>query len=94
MVYSDDQVEARYVLSTSLMRRITEFKEKHPNSIFLSFVNSCLHVAISYQRNLFEPRFFKKITDFSVAKAYFEDFQLALSIVDELNLNNRIWTKQ
>lgn len=94
VVYGEDQIEARYVLSTALMRRITEFREKHPNHLYISFVNSFLYIAIAYSKNLFEPSYFKKMTRLSLVQEYFEDIQLAVSIVEELNLNNRIWTKQ
>ncbi len=94
VVYGEDQVEARYVLSTSLMRRISEFREKHPNHLYISFVNSFLYIAIAYRKNLFEPSYFKKMTRFSLVQEYFEDIQLAVNIVEDLNLNNRIWTKQ
>ncbi|MFO8067516.1 MAG: DUF3137 domain-containing protein [Bacteroidales bacterium] len=94
VVYGEDQIEARYVLSTSLMKRITEFKKKHKNSLYISFVNSFLYIAVSYKRNLFEPSYFKKLTRLNIVKEYFEDIQLAVGIVEELNLNNRIWTKQ
>ncbi|MBS4012168.1 MAG: DUF3137 domain-containing protein [Bacteroidetes bacterium] len=94
VVYGEDQIEARYILSTSLMKRITDFKQKHKNTIYLSFVNSFLYVGISYSKNLFEPSYFKKLTRFEIVKNYFEDVQLAISIVEELNLNTRIWTKQ
>jgi hypothetical protein len=94
VVYGEDQVEARYVLSTSLMRRITDFKEKHTNPLYVSFVNSFLYVGIAYKKDLFEPSWFNTLTRFSLVREYFEDIQLAVSIVEELNLNNRIWTKQ
>jgi hypothetical protein len=94
VVYGEDQVEARYVLSTSLMRRITEFQNRNQSQLFLSFVNSFLYVAIAYSRNLFEPSYFKKLTNFDMVKEYFLDIHLAVSIVEELNLNNRIWTKE
>lgn len=94
VVYGEDQIEARYVLSTSLMNRITEFRVKHPNHLYLSFVNSFLYIAIAYRKDLFEPSYFKKLTRFSIVQEYFEDIQLAVGIVEELNLNNRIWTKQ
>ena len=94
VVYGADQIEARYVLSTSLMSRITEFKEKYPNYLYLSFVDSQLYVAISFTKNLFEPNYFQKLTDFKMVKEYFDDLHLVISIVEELNLNNRIWTKQ
>jgi hypothetical protein len=94
VVYGEDQIEARYVLSTSLMSRITEFKEKYSNHLYLSFVDSQLYVAISFTKNLFEPNYFQKLTDFKTVREYFDDLHLVISIVEELNLNNRIWTKQ
>lgn len=94
VVYSDDQVGARYILSTSLMKRIVDFKKKSNRKIYLSFVGSMVFVAISYTRNLFEPRIFKTLLDFEPIREYFEDLQLAIGIVDDMNLNTRIWTKR
>jgi hypothetical protein len=51
-------------------------------------------VAVSYTKNLFEPRLFRTILDFELVQEYFEDLQLAIGIVDDLNLNTRIWSKQ
>ncbi len=94
VVYGDDQVEARYILSTSLMQRITEFKRKTKCPIFLSFVNSSVHVAVRTGRNMFEPRMFRTLLKFEVVREYLQDLQLALGIVEDLNLNTRIWTKK
>ncbi|MFH1093539.1 MAG: DUF3137 domain-containing protein [Candidatus Omnitrophota bacterium] len=92
-VYGDDQIEARYILSTSLMSRMVEFKKKNRRTIYFSFIGSKVYVAVSYTRNLFEPRIFRTLLDFSPVQQYFEDFQMAVGIVEELNLNTRIWTK-
>jgi hypothetical protein len=93
-VYGDDQVEARYILSTSLMKRIVDFKKKSNRVIHLSFVGSKIYVAISYTKNLFEPRVFKTILDFAPIQEYFEDLTLTVGLVEDLNLNTRIWSKQ
>jgi hypothetical protein len=45
-------------------------------------------------RNLFEPNIFKSLLDFKVIEEYFTDLKTALDIVEELNLNTRIWTKE
>jgi len=94
VVYGSDQVEARYVLSTSLMRRIMDFKQKTGKKVYLSFVRSNVHVAISMTRNLFEPHILKSLLDFEMTREYLDDLELALGIVDDLNLNTRIWTKE
>ena len=94
VAYSNDQVGARYILSTSLMKRIVDFKKRSNRNIHLSFVGSMVFVSISYTRNLFEPRIFRTLLDFEPIREYFEDLQLAIGIVDDLNLNTRIWTKR
>ena len=63
-VYSDDQVEARYILSTSLMKRILEFKQKWRTKVSLSFRDSKVYIAIRMNKNLFETRLFKSIVDY------------------------------
>ena len=92
-VYGDNQIVARYILSTSLMSRMVEFKKKNKRTIYFSFIGSKVYVAVSYARNLFEPRIFRTLLDFTPIQQYFEDFQMAVSIIGELNLNTRIWTK-
>lgn len=94
VVYGNDQIQARYILSTSLMERIVEFKKKTGRKIHLSFVGSMVFVAVSYTKKLFEPRLFRTLLDFGPIREYFEDLQLAIGIVDDLNLNTRIWSKQ
>ena len=94
VVYGTDQIEARYILSTSLMARIVEFRKKTGKDIYISFLHSKVAVAIPYTRQLFEPRLFRTLLDYGVICEYFDDIQLAVGIVEDLNLNTRIWSKQ
>ena len=94
VVYGSDQIQARYILSPSLMKRITEFKEKTGRDIYLSFQASKVFVAVPYRRDLFEPKMFRSVLDFEPIKEYHEDLNLALGIVEDLDLNTRIWTKE
>lgn len=93
-VYSEDQVEARYILSTSLMRRILDYKHKFGNDIYLSFYRSRVYVALSCNRNRFEPRIFQSVTKPGLLKEYLSDLELLVDIIDDLNLNLRIWSKE
>lgn len=93
VVYGSDQIEARYILSTSLMARILAFKQKTTKRIHLSFVGSHVFVAIPYQKNLFEPRLFRSLLNFQPIAEYVADLQLGVGIVEDLNLNTRIWSK-
>jgi len=93
VVYSTDQIEARYLLSTALMSRIVEYMDRTGCQVYLSFARSSIHVAIPYWRDLFEPRLFKTVLDPQLAEGYLRDLLLVTSIIDELDLNTRIWTK-
>jgi hypothetical protein len=94
VVYGSDQIEARYILSHSLMRRILEFKVKSKADIYLSFHHSNVYVAISSTRDRFEPRVMKTIVDKALCRQFLEDLEFLFQIVDDLNLNTRIWTKE
>jgi hypothetical protein len=90
--YADDQTLARYVLSPALMRRIVEFRRSVGQPISLSFRDGLLYAAVKTKRDLFEPQI-REAIDASQCVRIFEDMHSILGIVEELNLNTRIWTK-
>ena len=90
-VYGDNQVESRYILSTNLMNRLVMFDRKAGRKVHLSFIDGFVYVAIPYRYRLFEPRLFKTMLSFTPLKEYFLDLQLMIGIVEDLNLNRRIW---
>ena len=94
VTYGTDQIEARYILSSSMMKRMCDFKNRTDRNVYFSFVNSKVYVAVYYRRNLFEPRVFNTLLDFGPIQQYYDDLSLAIGIVEDLNLNTRIWTKK
>jgi len=93
VVYGTDQVEARYILSTALMQRILQFQKKCQCALHLSFAHSSVFLGISRTRNGFEPGIFRSLLDIENIRQHFDDIQLIAGIVEDLNLNTRIWTK-
>lgn len=93
-VTSTDQVEARYIITPSMMQRIVEFKEKAKSQVRLAFLGSSVYIAVSHEGQLFEPNVFASLLDFAPIREYFSDISLALGIIEDLDLNTRIWTKQ
>lgn len=97
-VHGTDQREARYILTPALMEKILnlndKIKKKINQDISLSFINSKLYIAVPLSTDLFEPRIFGK----EVVKAedifeYYSYIKLMAGIVEDLDLNTRIWTK-
>lgn len=93
-VYGDDQVEARYILTPALMERIVAFKRKWNKRISLSFIDSKVYLAINMNKNLFETRIFRPVADYSFIEENLRFLILLTEIVEDLNLNTRIWTKE
>jgi len=93
-VYSDDQVTARYILSTSMMEKLTAYKRSSGHPVYISFVSGRIFVAISIAENLFEPKIFGSLVDFEAVKKYYESLELGAGLAEMLDLNTRIWTKQ
>ncbi len=93
VVYSSDQIEARYILSHSLMQRLLNFKKKSSHPVYISFIDSSIHMAIEYDKDLFEPSIFRSLLDYKIAMEYVQTLHLAISIIDELKLNEKLWTK-
>lgn len=95
-VYSEDQVEARYILTPSLMERILEFKTKWNKDVHMSFLDSKVCIAISMYKNLFELRPLRPAADYSFLEESLRFLTLLTEVVDDLNLNDHagIWTKE
>ena len=91
VVYSDDPVTARYVLSTSLMEALRRFRD-HYGRIYASFLDGTLYLAVPVREDLFEPPpVWKKAVDPERLRRYAEALAMMRGVVTELGLNVRIW---
>ena len=93
-VYSTDQIEARYLLSPSMMERLLALDREFNKNITISFRDSNILIAIPESRNHFEASIWKPMDDLSQLKNDFSMIHALVSIVEDLNLNTRIWSKK
>jgi hypothetical protein len=99
-VRSTDPVEARYLLSTSLMQRILAFNDNSGKKLRLGFLGGRVYVAIAMPGDLFATgagfagfgALAKPLTLDDVRR-WAGELLFATSLVDELDLNTRIWSK-
>ncbi|HNJ90482.1 MAG TPA: DUF3137 domain-containing protein [Chitinophagales bacterium] len=94
VVYSSDPVEARYILSPAMMQRLLEYRKKTGSKIQCSFLNNNIYLAMPMKENLFEPSLRKSVMTMADVEGFYKDLLFCTSIVDELDLNTRIWTKE
>lgn len=92
VVYSADQVEARYLLTPALLRRMLELRERYREGVCFSFIGGAIYIAIRNSRDRFEPTLLASLEN--ATRAHYADLRDCAAIVEELNLNTRIWSKE
>ncbi len=93
VVYGSDQIEARYILSTAMARRILDLRRKWENDVRLAFIDSNVFVAINHRGNLLEPDLGRSTLSREQVGQIVSELALCFSLVEDLNLNTRIWSK-
>ena len=90
-VYSDDQIEARYVLSVSFMERLKELSEAFGSKVIqCCFYQEKVVFVVPIKKNMFEPGSIYINENFiDDAKSLLEEMDLICKIIDILRLNIR-----
>jgi len=94
VVYGSNQVEARYILSHTLMEKLLTLKKRSKHPVYFSFIGESIHIAINYDKDLFEPTVFKSLLEYKVAMEYVDTLHMAIGIIQELKLNQKLWSKK
>lgn len=93
VVYGTDQIEARYILTHTLMQKLILYKKRTKHPLYISFIEGKIYMAIEYNSDMFEPSVFRSLLEYKIAMEYIETLHLALGIVEELQLNQKLWSK-
>ena len=75
------------------MQRITAFKKKVGNPVLMSFKNDKLYMAVQLPDGFLSLRQNQNLVISNVLELFYEDITMAIGIVEDLNLNTKIWTK-
>ncbi len=94
VVYSQDQTEARYILSSSMMENILKIQEKFEHNLRISFIGSKINIAIPLRKPWLEPKFWGTLINTKQLEDYHDTLKMVTEIIADLNLNRRIWTKE
>ena len=93
VVYGSDQIEARYILTHTMMERLLKLKKDTKSNIYVSFKGEKIMIAIDYDKDLFEPTVFSSLLSIEQAMGYIRTLRSSIGIVEELKLNERLWSK-
>ncbi|WP_298057047.1 DUF3137 domain-containing protein [uncultured Campylobacter sp.] len=88
-VFTDDKVEARYLLTPAFMERLRELKIKYTAEMGVSatFMDDKFYLFLNGAENKFETTIFSLPPSLYDVKQIKKEISELLSIIDELNLN-------
>jgi Protein of unknown function (DUF3137) len=92
-VYASDPVEARYVLTPKMMERLVSLRHLSGKNLTAAFDHRRVYVAIDNGQGAFEALACAGEKAWAEIRGYAALFDTARLIVEELELNTRIWTK-
>jgi len=92
-VYSDNEEQAGNILTPVLMSRMVDFRKKSRSRIQLSFTGSRVFVAVPFNKSPCRAPLFGPIINFSRFERYFENIELAVGVIQDINHNTRIWNQ-
>lgn len=92
VVYSTQDIEPRYILSLSLMEKIIEYNKEMSYPTTLSFVDGTVYIS-NMCGDILEPSVQKSLLDFTIAKSYALSLSFAISVVETLKLDQKLWSK-
>lgn len=93
-VYSHDQIEARYILTPQMMDNLIALRNKNNSDMRIVFEEDHMALALAKSSGWLEPPFFGRFARIEVLENILFELEEIISIIDELDLNTRIWTKR
>lgn len=94
IVQTTNEIEARYILSPVLMEQILNFVNNHPHPLVISFHDSYMFIAVYSSKNYFDDGIGKSMPNGEYnLQGIYNDLAIFFRIIEEFDLNTRIWNK-
>jgi Protein of unknown function (DUF3137) len=93
-VYSESDQEARYLLTPAFVERFAALNQHWGQDICASFYNGELFIAIADHNDNFEPNQWNSLLNPEKIKSELRLLYELIGIIDSLDLNTRIWSKE
>lgn len=90
-IYTDDIINAMYILSPALMESIIKIKNRFKVPLNLSFLETKIYITIDTDKDNFEPNLDENLITKNPAKKILNDLNAILQIVEILSLNKNIF---
>jgi len=92
-VFSEEELTAFYILTPDIMEAIFALEKRHPGNISFSFSDQQLYIGINNNKNTFELKLFKQLSEEEV-EIFKHDLLVIKDVIQSLKLNNNIFKKR
>lgn len=87
---SAERKDIDLLLTKDFMDRIVNYDNQFHNDIYISFVENSMYVAISHDKDLFEPTVWHSNLNFDATYQHFLDLYYPISIIEKLAIHKDI----
>jgi len=92
-VRTDNEIEARDILSPALMGHLLDFCKSHPSPMMISFHHSFMFVAVWSQKNFIDSGMRKRYGEYDLRNVY-DEMAIFFQIIEQFELNTKVWSKE
>ena len=92
-VNAGDDKEARYILTPDMQQRLLEVRKNYGKNVIISFQQGVVYLTIPKSENWFESSLKVSALSEKQVQRIAAEIQYFLQLVEDLDLNTRIWTK-
>lgn len=91
-VYSEDEVEARYLLTPTFIEKLLKLKKvMKADTVKCSFYNNSIMIAVRSEKDFFElGSLFKNVSDLSTIENFYRDISIIFELIEYFKLDVKI----
>lgn len=91
-VYSEDEVEARYLLTPTFIEKFLKLKKvMKADTVKCSFYNNSIMIAVRSEKDFFElGSLFKNVSDLSTIENFYRDISIIFELIEYFKLDVKI----
>lgn len=87
ITYATPQAFTNVLLSDEMQHAIVDYKERTGKEIYISFLVNDMYLAVTEPRDMLEPKIFQSNLSYALIREFFEDIQLLVTIVQDIDDN-------
>lgn len=83
--YATQDSDVPYLLNTEMQHAIFRYHERSERDMYMSILGNKIYVFLTQEKDILEPELFRPNVSYELVREFFEDIQLIVSVVEDLD---------